>query len=77
MEVKKGVASRLGVFIEKHGGNYFLSILVAYRLSTMLLWGEPMHVHFLVPVQLSHTLHSTFMDRYSAVGLTQARTNYS
>ena len=35
---KGGVASRLGVFIEKHrgrNGQFFLSILVAHRLSIL------------------------------------------
>ena len=43
---KGGVASRLGVFIEKHrgrNGQFFLSILVAHRLS--ILQGYPLK-HF-------------------------------
>ena len=43
---KGGVASRLGVFIEKHRGRnrqFFLSILVAHRLS--ILQGYPLK-HF-------------------------------
>ena len=38
MEVKRSVASRLGIFIEKHrgrNGQFFLSILVAHRLSIL------------------------------------------
>ena len=44
MEVKRGVASRLGVFIEKHrgrNGQFFLSILGSpYCKDTLPLYGD-------------------------------------
>ena len=36
MEVKGGVASRLGIITAKHRGNFFLSILVAHWLYIAL-----------------------------------------